>query len=87
MPNQSPVFHDDKGRLTHYALACGYIESYEMLRVSACIDMEHQCISVVVFDHGNGKRLAWENFGKRRADAYKYYERWVKAIKQGKKEI
>ena len=61
-----PSFHTKDGRLTPYALACGYIERYdskpneELAGQSVVLYREHGTLHVRQFDHDGGKRAFWD---------------------------
>lgn len=56
-------FHTTKGRLTPYALACGYIEQKERDGIRTTLWHEGgPCFHVRQHDHNTGTRLFWDSF-------------------------
>ena len=56
-------FKTKAGRLTPYALACGYIEEKEKAGVR--VQLWHEggpYYQVEAFDHSKGKRIFWDSF-------------------------
>lgn len=67
-------FHDKRGQLTPYALACGYVQSYSRDDIATRLDHEGSVFHVRTHDHRDNKRLAWETF-TRLTDARREYAR------------
>lgn len=55
-------FHDSRGRLTAYALACGYIESREVAGVSIKLWREHGTFHVRGHHVAECRRVFWDSF-------------------------
>jgi hypothetical protein len=87
-PAEVGRWRDAKGRLSFYALACGYIERFEFYDrrynewASGVLCMEHGSISVRIVDHKYPDLERWEEFGKDRCMAYRIYRAQYKAVKQ-----
>lgn len=77
-----PRFRTKAGRLTNYALGCGYVESVEIGSVS--LSLWHEggpCLHVRAHDHGeNFGRLFWETF-ETLTDARRRFDRAKREIK------
>ncbi len=77
--NSDPVFYDNKGRLTGYALACGYCENFDFSGIGSprvSIYMEHGHIHVKSYSLG-----VWEVFrGVERLKAYSLYDKLKKSV-------
>jgi hypothetical protein len=72
----APVFRTAAGRLTHYALACGYVETFE--NEGRAVTLWHEggpVFHVRAHDHNKGQRLEWETF-ERLADARRHFDKW-----------
>jgi len=75
---KDPIFYTKDGKLTAYALACGYVEKDITEANVKMMFMEHNHYHV---KHGqNGTKLNWETFDKL-SEARKYYN----SIKLNKK--
>lgn len=59
-----PKYRTVRGRLTSYALACGYTESRYIGDVRVSLLHEHGVYHVRAHDYGAGKRKFWEAFNK-----------------------
>lgn len=55
-------FRNSKGRLTHYAFACGYIERKETESVRLELWHEGACFHVKAHNFAEHCRLFWESF-------------------------
>ena len=74
-------FRTKAGRLTPYALACGYIETQDDSGISTTLWHEGGILyHVRQHDHNNGKRVFWESFG-RLTDARKCYDNATRGTK------
>lgn len=68
--NPSPSFKTKTGRLTPYALACGYVELYETKPRETrgeSLTLWHEggpLYHVRQHNHDNGKRIFWDSFEK-----------------------
>ncbi len=60
MNNLHPKFRDRSGRLTPYALACGYVEQDEHEGIRTTLWLEHGCLHVRQHDHSRGERIFWK---------------------------
>lgn len=56
----TPVFRTKTGRLTAYALACGYIEQFEANEKRVTLWAEHGSLHVRAHDFANNKRVFWD---------------------------
>lgn len=74
-------FYNKKGRLTRYALACGYIERFEEMGNSVTLWMEHGCIHVRQHSHIHNKRIFWESF-ENLNEARKRFDQAKKKLKE-----
>jgi hypothetical protein len=59
---QDSKFYNSQGRLTVYALACGYIELTEHNGQALSLWHEGGAYQVRVHDHTTGKRILWDSF-------------------------
>lgn len=57
----TPLFHNARGKLTAYALACGYIEKKERGTVQVTLWREHGVYHVRAHDFERG-RIFWDSF-------------------------
>lgn len=69
-----PRYYTKAGRLTHYALACGYIEQAEYNNIQTTLWYSHGAYHVRQHDFNEHKRITWESFrtltaARRRFDA------------------
>lgn len=72
----SPKFRTAGDRLTHYALACGYVETFE--NEGRAVTLWHEggpVFHVRAHDHNKGQRLEWETF-ERLTDARRHFDKW-----------
>lgn len=53
-------FRNSKGELTHYALACGYIQQEDYKGIITTLWIEHGAIHVRQTNLNIGKRIFWE---------------------------
>lgn len=63
MKNQKDKFKTKSGKLTPYALACGYIEEKEKAGIH--LKLWHDggpYYQVAAFDHDKGRRIFWDSF-------------------------
>ncbi len=58
----SPIFKTKAGRLTPYALACGYIEQLDFNHRRVTLWLEHCVYHVRSHDFQSNQRLSWETF-------------------------
>lgn len=58
----SPKFRTTRGRLTAYAMACGYVASAWAGRVNVNLWQAHGTYHVRAHDHGNRRRVFWDSF-------------------------
>jgi hypothetical protein len=70
------VFRTKGGRLTPYALACGYVEQYNTETTRVTLWSEHGSLHVRVHDFAEGKRIFWDcpdtlTDARKRFDRYK----------------
>jgi hypothetical protein len=65
---------DTKGRLTHYSLACGYIELIEAGNSRIELWKEPGCKVYSVRKGIDGKRLFWKSFSTR-WEAYNFFNK------------
>jgi hypothetical protein len=71
-------FRTKAGRLTPYALACGYIEKHEADNVTTTLWHEGGILyHVRQHDFGRGARVFWESF-ERLTDARKCYDKAIR---------
>ncbi len=73
-------FRDKAGRLSGYALACGYIEEFTNKGKSVTLWRENECLHVRLHDFNIGKRIFWE-CPKTITEARKLFDKTVKEIK------
>lgn len=74
-------FKTIKGELTHYALACGYIQTIENNGLGLTLWHEGDpMFHVRMHNHSEGKRVFWDSF-ERLTDARKCYNCAVKCYK------
>lgn len=78
------IFKTKAGRLTPYALACGYIEKHEtkpgtLGGSSVTLWLEHGTLHVRQHNRDTGKRVFWECF-ERLTDARKCFDRAKKSL-------
>lgn len=75
-------FYTSKGRLTHYALACGYIEKFYDNNQTITLWMEHNTLHVRHFDH---KKVVWylDKCYDTLTEARKAYDNAVKTVLKG----
>lgn len=79
---QFPQFYTKAGRLTHYSLACGYIEEFELAGVHMTLWFEGGCVyHVRAHDHVQGRRLFWESF-ETLTETRKCFDQAVRNIKK-----
>lgn len=62
MPLPASMFYDRHGRLTAYALACGYREVMTFGSVRLMLWAEHGVYHVRAHDEVSGIRLFWDSF-------------------------
>src|SRR5262245_30259096 len=74
-------FHNQHGRLTAYALACGYVESKDIGQVNVALWQEHVVFHVRAHDRGTGRRVFWESF-RTMTEARRLYDRASKIVAQ-----
>ncbi len=68
----SAKFHNKKGQLTRYALACGYVATFEHGEFSGRMDMPSPSAGVIrVIENGDAWRIAYQ--GKSLAAARRAY--------------
>lgn len=80
-------FYDKSGRLTAYALSCGYVELCTHGEVMVRLWHEHSTYRVRGHDHGTGVRLFWETFGANGlSEARAFYLQKCKEIKENNHE-
>ena len=72
-------FHNSYGRLTAYALACGYVESKDLGAVHLSLWSEHGVFHVRAHNRGEGRRVFWESF-RTLTDARRHYDRQSRAL-------
>lgn len=70
-------FYTKDGRLTPYALACGYVEQkdYGPIRITLCF--QHNCYHVLAYDHDRKVMRFWESF-RTLTMARRYYKQCVR---------
>lgn len=68
-----PPLKTKAGRLTHYALACGYIEEHEADGIQTTLWLEHSAYHVRRHDFNTHTRLLWNSFATLTA-ARKYFD-------------
>ena len=68
-----PKFYTSAGRLTAYALSCGYVEQKDYGPVRIRLWMEHGVYHVRAYDHEAGKRRFWETF-RTLGEARRHYD-------------
>lgn len=68
-----PPLKTKAGRLTHYALACGYVEAHEAHGIQTMLWLEHSVYHVRRHDFNEHRRICWESFGSLTA-ARKYFD-------------
>ena len=68
-------FKDCKGRLSDYALSCGYIEKHDNEGINTTLWKEPACKVYQVRQHNfnTGKRVFWKSFDVR-LEAYKFFK-------------
>jgi hypothetical protein len=66
-------FRTKAGRLTHYALACGYIERKETETIKIDLWHEGSCFHVRAHDFNIHTRIFWESFNTL-TNARKFYD-------------
>ena len=66
-------FKTKAGRLTLYALACGYIERNEVSDLRLDLWHEGACFHVLAHDFANHNRVFWESFDTL-TDARKFFD-------------
>ena len=57
---KTPVFKTKAGRVTPYALACGYIEQFEANGKRVTLWAEHGSLHVRAHDFKNHNRIFWD---------------------------
>ena len=56
-------FRNKNGDLTHYALACGYVQEFELQKMSLKLFNDGGPVfHVRLHDHGEGVRVFWQCF-------------------------
>jgi hypothetical protein len=61
--NNDPLFYNDKHELTRYALACGYVQSFELNGHSITLWYEgDNFFHVRYHDHNTHQRIFWDVF-------------------------
>lgn len=68
-----PRYYTQSGRLTRYALACGYIEQVEHNGVQTTLWASHGAYHVRQHDFGGRGRITWESFRTLTAARKRYY--------------
>lgn len=74
----APVFKTKAGRLTPYALACGYIETRPLKGFrDASVTLWRECdaLHVRAHDHANHERLFWESCVETLGEARRLFDR------------
>ncbi len=77
-------FRRNDGKLSVYALSCGYIEEYEKNDIYVRLYMENGCpdpYNVISHDRKGNKRLDWQVFDKI-SDARKDFNRQIREGEQ-----
>lgn len=73
----SPQFYTAKGRLTPYALACGYLETKgDLAGLTVSLEQDASVFHVKAYDYASKVRIAWDSFqtlgeARKAYDAYK----------------
>jgi hypothetical protein len=67
------MFYTKSGRLTKYALGCGYVEVEWKNGIQIKLWHEHGCFHVRKHDFINNNRVFWESF-RRLKDARKLFD-------------
>lgn len=75
-------FKTKSGRLTRYALACGYLEDAWVGETHAQLWMEHGVIHVRAFDHAKCREVMWKSW-RTVTEARRDFDRTLRAIKKG----
>lgn len=57
-----PPLKTKAGRLTHYALACGYVEEHEADGIQTTLWLDCSVFQVRQHDFNEHRRICWESF-------------------------